>query len=111
MISLLKRTELEFLLIDYGLEELVKIKQNLIFGKRKLLLVQNSEYGLAINQNELKNLLKKYREELTLHLDKIKKIKKVLNSHNITLLYAAKDTKNNQAIILKDFIENIKSGA
>jgi len=27
------------------------------------------------------------------------------------LLYAAKDTKNNQAIILKDFIENIKSGA
>ena len=62
MISLLKRTELEFLLIDYGLEELVKIKQNLIFGKRKL-------------------------------------------------LYAAKDTKNNQAIILKDFIENIKSGA
>ena len=42
---------------------------------------------------------------------KIKKIKKVLNSHNITLLYAAKDTKNNQAIILKDFIENIKSGA
>ena len=54
---------------------------------------------------------KKYREELTLHLDKIKKIKKVLNSHNITLLYAAKDTKNNQAIILKDFIENIKSGA
>lgn len=58
MISLVKRTELEFLLIDYGLEELVKIKQNLIFGKRKLLLVQNSEYGLAINQNDLKNLLK-----------------------------------------------------
>lgn len=40
-----------------------------------------------------------------------KENKKVLNSHNITLLYAAKDTKNNQAIILKDFIENIKSGA
>lgn len=110
MISLLKRTELEFLLIDYGLEELVKIKQNLIFGKRKLLLVQNSEYGLAINQNDLKNLLKISRRiNTTFRQDK--KIKKVLNSHNITLLYAAKDTKNNQAIILKDFIENIKSGA
>lgn len=53
----------------------------------------------------------KLSEKIQLHLDKIKKIKKVLNSHNITLLYAAKDTKNNQAIILKDFIENIKFGA
>lgn len=35
-----------------------KDKAKLDFGKRKLLLVQNSEYGLAINQNDLKNLLK-----------------------------------------------------
>lgn len=88
-----------------------KDKAKLDFWEKEIAASSELRVWFGHKPERFEEFAKKYREELTLHLDKIKKIKKVLNSHNITLLYAAKDTKNNQAIILKDFIENIKSGA
>ena len=88
-----------------------KDKAKLDFWEKEIAPSSELRVWFGHKPERFEEFAKKYREELTLHLDKIKKIKKVLNSHNITLLYAAKDTKNNQAIILKDFIENIKSGA
>ncbi len=87
-----------------------KDKAKLDFWEKEIAPSSELRVWFGHKPERFEEFAKKYREELTLHLDKIKKIKKVLNSHNITLLYAAKDTKNNQAIILKDFIENIKSG-
>ena len=88
-----------------------KDKAKLDFWEKEIAPSSELRVWFGHKPERFEEFAKKYREELTLHLDKIKKIKKVLNSHNITLLYAAKDTKNNQAIILKDFIENIKSVA
>ena len=84
-----------------------KDKAKLDFWEKEIAPSSELRVWFGHKPERFEEFAKKYREELTLHLDKIKKIKKVLNSHNITLLYAAKDTKNNQAIILKDFIENI----
>ena len=47
---------------------------------------------------------KRYKEELKQHPDDIKQIKDKLKKHNVTLLYGAKDTKHNQAEVLKEFI-------
>ena len=49
---------------------------------------------------------KKYKEELKGN-PQIEKIKEWLKKSNVTLLYAAKDTKDNQAVVLKDYIDHL----
>ena len=48
---------------------------------------------------------KKYKEELKDQQDLIKELRKDSDGHNVTLLYAAKDTEHNQAVVLKEVIE------
>lgn len=56
--------------------------------------------------NEFKD---KYRNELVNKQDKIDEIKKLENQHKIiTLLYGAKDDQHNNAVVLKEIMENEK---
>lgn len=40
-------------------------------------------------------------QELKAHKDRLKEIKDMLKTKNVTLVYAAKDTNDNQAVVLK----------
>jgi uncharacterized protein YeaO (DUF488 family) len=50
---------------------------------------------------------KKYKKKLDDHKDDLKKIKDDSDGHNVTLLYAAKDEAHNQAVVIKEYIENM----
>lgn len=50
---------------------------------------------------------KKYMQELKNHEDRLKEIKEMLKTKNVTLVYGAKDTKDNQAVVLKKVIDKI----
>ena len=52
-----------------------------------------------------KEFSQRYKTELKTHMDDIKQIKDILETHNVTLLYAAKDTEHNQAVVLKEYLE------
>lgn len=51
---------------------------------------------------------KKYKEELKSHTDILKDIKGMLKTHNVTLVYGARDPKINDAVVLKSVIEHMK---
>ncbi|MDF9801364.1 uncharacterized protein YeaO (DUF488 family) [Catalinimonas alkaloidigena] len=48
----------------------------------------------------------KYREELSDKRETLQKILAVADSQKLTLLYAAKDTKMNHAVVLLNFLNN-----
>lgn len=48
---------------------------------------------------------KKYREELRYDKEDVEKIKTLLKTQNVTLIYAAKSPTINHARVLKDYIE------
>lgn len=48
---------------------------------------------------------KKYKKELKNQKQLLEQIKKDADGHNVTLLYAAKDTSHNQAVVIKEYIE------
>lgn len=48
---------------------------------------------------------KKYKKELKDQKELVDQIKKDSDGHNVTLLYAAKDTELNQAAVIKEYIE------
>lgn len=48
---------------------------------------------------------KKYKKELKDQKDLVKEIKDAADGHNVTLLYSAKDTEHNQAVVIKEYIE------
>ena len=50
---------------------------------------------------------KKNMQELKNHEDRLKEIKEMLKTKNVTLVYGAKDTKDNQAVVLKKVIDKI----
>lgn len=49
---------------------------------------------------------KKYKKELAEHSEIIDELLKKVKKKRLTLLYGAKDEKNNQAVVLKKFLEN-----
>ncbi|MBF0753864.1 DUF488 family protein [Jeotgalicoccus nanhaiensis] len=49
---------------------------------------------------------KKYKKELKEQKGLVDQIKKDSDGHNVTLLYAAKDEEHNQAVVIKEYIEN-----
>lgn len=48
---------------------------------------------------------KRYKNELQDHKEELDKLRNKAKSEKITLLYAAKDTENNNAIVLKEILE------
>ena len=52
--------------------------------------------------------LKKYKKELEDHQDLVINLLKKAKKKRLTLLYGAKDKKHNQAVVLKEFLENKK---
>ena len=48
---------------------------------------------------------KKYKKELKNQKELVDKIKEDADGHNVTLLYAAKDTEHNQAVVIKEYID------
>lgn len=54
---------------------------------------------------KFKEFSRRYKTELDCKIDEIKEIVNLLKKNNVTLLYGAKDTKINHAVVLKDFIE------
>lgn len=57
---------------------------------------------------KFKEFRKCYKEELKCEPEKVKEILKLLEQHNVTLIYAAKNPKINHAIVLKDYIKSAK---
>jgi len=51
---------------------------------------------------------KKYKEELKQHTEELKRIKQIATKQNVTLLYAAKDTAHNNAVVLNHVLNNMK---
>lgn len=51
---------------------------------------------------------KQYREELKEKENNLEKLREIAKKKTITLLYAAKDTEMNQAIVLKEVLSNKK---
>ena len=49
---------------------------------------------------------KRYFEELQNKLELVEKLQKVASEKPLTLIYGAKDEKYNQAVVLKNFLEN-----
>lgn len=49
---------------------------------------------------------KKYKEELERHQDLVKDLLAVAKAKQLTLLYSAKNEKYNQAVVLKEYLEN-----
>ncbi len=49
---------------------------------------------------------KKYKKELSKHTDDLKEIASIANEKQVTLLFGAKDEKHNQALVLKEYLEN-----
>jgi len=47
----------------------------------------------------------RYFRELKLHEDQVDQLKKQSKAKRLTLLYAAKDTENNNAVALKEYLE------
>lgn len=50
---------------------------------------------------------KKYKKELKDHKEDLKLLKEDSDGHNVTLLYAAKDEEHNQAVVIKEYVENM----
>lgn len=48
---------------------------------------------------------KKELEEKSIKSEFLDKMKKQLKKHNVTLVYGAKDTEHNQAVVLKEWLE------
>lgn len=49
---------------------------------------------------------KKYKKELREQKELTDQIKTDSDGHNVTLLYAPKDEEHNQAVVIKEYIEN-----
>ena len=50
----------------------------------------------------------KYKEELSLKKEELRRLKAIDKKQNLTLLYSAKDTINNQAVVLLDVLKNLE---
>lgn len=55
-----------------------------------------------------KEFEKKYRAELSELKDELKRIKNISRQTNLTLLYSAKDTEMNQAVVLLKILNRMK---
>lgn len=51
---------------------------------------------------------KRYREELGANTEAVVKLRAMLKQGDVTLLYGARDTKHNQAVVIKDYLAAIK---
>lgn len=48
----------------------------------------------------------KYKEELKEKTEKLNHLKTILKTQNLTLIFSARDEKHNQAVVLKELLEN-----
>lgn len=56
---------------------------------------------------KFKEFSKCYKEELKCEPEQVKEILNLLEKHNVTLIYAAKNPKINHAVVLKDYIDSL----
>lgn len=57
-------------------------------------------------ENRFEEFSRKYKEELKGHRELTSQLLKYTQKKRLTLLYGAKDEKHNQAVVLKDYLEN-----
>lgn len=50
----------------------------------------------------------RYKAELKLQTDDLKKIKLIAEKQNVTLLYSAKDTEHNNAVVIVEVLKKMK---
>jgi uncharacterized protein YeaO (DUF488 family) len=55
-------------------------------------------------EERFKEFSKRYKVELHLESEELKRLKKIAETKKITLLYSAKDMQFNQAIVLRDIL-------
>ena len=55
--------------------------------------------------DKMAEFTKKYRAELVDNSEQVDKLRKIVADHDVvTLVYAAKDEKDNQAVVLRDYL-------
>jgi len=54
--------------------------------------------------DKFEEFAKKYRKELKDHKEELDKIREKAKDKTVTLLYGAKDTENNQAVVLQELL-------
>lgn len=59
-------------------------------------------------EDRFKEFSKRYREELKDKENDLDKLREIAEKKTLTLLYAAKDTEINQAVVLKEVLSNRK---
>jgi len=74
-------------------------------GRKKPHQATISGVGSVTTPTNGQNSRKKYRQELDTRDEILNMLIKKARKGNITLLYAAKDTEHNNAIALKEFLE------
>jgi len=52
---------------------------------------------------------KRYKAELAKNPDLVNELRKMARAENITLIFAAKDEDDNNAVVLKEYLENSKA--
>lgn len=56
--------------------------------------------------DKFEDFSKEYKKELKFNLEDLKSIRERAKTKTVTLLYGAKDTKYNQAVVLKEVLED-----
>lgn len=50
----------------------------------------------------------RYREELSANTEAVVRLRALLKQGDVTLLYGARDTEHNQAVVIRDYLAGIK---
>ena len=56
--------------------------------------------------DKFEDFSKKYKEELKHNTEDLRSLREKAKNETVTLLYGAKDTENNQAVVLKEVLED-----
>lgn len=51
---------------------------------------------------------KRYRDELAANTEAVVRLRAMLQQGDVTLLYGARDTQHNQAVVIRDYLAGIK---
>lgn len=101
-------TERGYLQTDYGQEVFQRSQAHLDDWYKDIAPSPHLREWFNHEADKFKEFSIHYKEELKGN-DFVQKIKQLLKKDNVTLLYAAKDSKINHAVVLKDYILNTKN--
>ena len=107
MTRLLMKMDSVFWSTAYGPEELKRSLQTFSYGLKGSPRQPISGNGITTIQKKWQEFREKYRDELKDNDFLPNLLSQIRRKKNVTLLFAARDLKYNQAIILKEVLEEV----